>query len=145
MKIRTKAPNFALTKELNENTNKSTKFWLKVWQDLALARLVQFGQNFQTSLVLLIPNCTRHRMITYTNWKNFSSETSFLKSPKKITIGRTRFSSRARGGSGREMNKRAQSISICFLIVCLFAEANFTSRVLDYELFNHAFPERALL
>jgi hypothetical protein len=26
MKIRTKAPNFALTKELNENTNKSTKF-----------------------------------------------------------------------------------------------------------------------
>jgi hypothetical protein len=37
-KIRTKAPNFALTKELNENTNKSTKFWLKVWQDWALAR-----------------------------------------------------------------------------------------------------------
>jgi hypothetical protein len=29
-------------------------------------RLVQFWQNFQTSLVLLIPNCTRHRMITYT-------------------------------------------------------------------------------
>ena len=29
--------------------------------------LVQFWQNFQTSLVLLIPNCTRHRMITYTN------------------------------------------------------------------------------
>ncbi len=24
-------------------------------------------QNFQTSLVLLIPNCTRQRMITYTN------------------------------------------------------------------------------
>jgi hypothetical protein len=38
MKIRTKAPNFALAKELNENTNKSTKFWLKVWQDWALAR-----------------------------------------------------------------------------------------------------------
>jgi hypothetical protein len=38
MKIRTKAPNFALTKYLNENTNKSTKFWLKVWQDWALAR-----------------------------------------------------------------------------------------------------------
>jgi hypothetical protein len=37
MKIRTKAPNFALTKELNENT-KSTKFWLKVWQGWALAR-----------------------------------------------------------------------------------------------------------
>jgi hypothetical protein len=30
-------------------------------------RLVQFWQNFQTSLVLLIPNCIRHRMITYTN------------------------------------------------------------------------------
>ena len=29
-------------------------------------RLVQFWQNFQTSLVLLIPNCTRHRMITCT-------------------------------------------------------------------------------
>jgi hypothetical protein len=118
MKIRTKAPNFALTKELNENTNKSTKFWLNVWQDWALAReydvdiekyvevriqfchannkltsnhamllvqlgnstrdvwkfakldslrrLVQFWQNFQTSLVLLISNCIRHRMITYT-------------------------------------------------------------------------------
>ena len=38
MKIRTKAPNFALTKELNENTDKSTKFWLKIWQDWALAR-----------------------------------------------------------------------------------------------------------
>ena len=29
--------------------------------------LVQFWQNLQTSLVLLIPNCTRHRMITCTN------------------------------------------------------------------------------
>jgi hypothetical protein len=38
MKIRTKAPNFALTKELNEKKNKNTKFWLKVWQDWALAR-----------------------------------------------------------------------------------------------------------
>jgi hypothetical protein len=34
-------------------------------------RLVQFWQNFQTSLVLLIPNCTRHRMITYTNSTTF--------------------------------------------------------------------------
>jgi hypothetical protein len=33
-------------------------------------RLVQFWQNFQTSLVLLIPNCTRHHMITYTNFRN---------------------------------------------------------------------------
>ena len=38
MKIRTKAPNFALTKEINENTDKSTKFWLKVWQNWGLAR-----------------------------------------------------------------------------------------------------------
>ena len=30
-------------------------------------RLVQFWQNFQTSLVLLIPNCTHNRMIAYTN------------------------------------------------------------------------------
>ena len=29
-------------------------------------RLVQFWQNFQTSLVLLISNCTHNRMITYT-------------------------------------------------------------------------------
>jgi hypothetical protein len=29
-----KAPNFALTKELNENTNKSTTFWLNVWQGI---------------------------------------------------------------------------------------------------------------
>jgi hypothetical protein len=29
-------------------------------------RLVQFWQNFQISHVLLIPICTRHRMITYT-------------------------------------------------------------------------------
>ena len=45
---------------------------------LGLIVLVMFGnlpnwtrpgarQNFQISLVLLIPNCTRHRMITYTN------------------------------------------------------------------------------
>ena len=114
MKIRTRTPNFALTKELIENTDKSTKFWLKVCQDWPLAReymmltlrciqfchannkqainhamllvqlginstrdvwkfakldsprrLVKFWENFQTSLVLLIPNCTRHRMITY--------------------------------------------------------------------------------
>jgi hypothetical protein len=30
-------------------------------------------QNFQTSLVLLIPNSTRHRMIIYTYSLNFSS------------------------------------------------------------------------
>ena len=27
----------------------------------------KFWQNLQTSLVLLIPNCARQRMITYTN------------------------------------------------------------------------------
>jgi hypothetical protein len=40
-------------------------------------RLVQFCQNFQTSLVLLIPNCTRHRMITYT--KQAESPSRFKK------------------------------------------------------------------
>jgi WD40 repeat protein len=45
-------------------------FTRDVWKFAKLdspRRLVQFWQNFQTSLVLLIPNCTRHRMITYTN------------------------------------------------------------------------------
>jgi hypothetical protein len=41
MKIQAKAPNFALRKGLNKNMNKSTKFWLKVWQDWALAREYQ--------------------------------------------------------------------------------------------------------
>ena len=44
MKIRTKAPNFALTKELNENTNKRTNFWLKVWQDWTLFQNI--GRNY---------------------------------------------------------------------------------------------------
>ncbi len=34
-------------------------------------RLVQFWQNLQTSLIPLIPNCTRQRMITYTYAKGF--------------------------------------------------------------------------
>ena len=34
-------------------------------------RLVQFWQNFQTSPVLLIHNCTRHRMITYSKSMEF--------------------------------------------------------------------------
>jgi hypothetical protein len=38
MKIRTKVPNFVATKELNENTNKSIKFWLNVLQDWTLVR-----------------------------------------------------------------------------------------------------------
>ena len=40
MKIRTKAPNVALTKELNGNTNKSTKFWLIVWQDWPVGEII---------------------------------------------------------------------------------------------------------
>jgi hypothetical protein len=58
MKIRTKTPNFALTKELNENTNKSTKFWLKVWQNWALAREydVDIFEKYVSNFVMLIIN-----------------------------------------------------------------------------------------
>jgi hypothetical protein len=38
MKRRRKTPNFVLTKELNENTNKRSTFLLKVWQDWVLER-----------------------------------------------------------------------------------------------------------
>jgi hypothetical protein len=52
----------------------------------------QFWQNFQTSLVLLIPNCTRHRMITYTYTRHRgsridASELSPLWSPDCKTAG----------------------------------------------------------
>ena len=57
MKIRTKAPNFALTKELNENMNKSTKFWLKVWQDWALAR--EYDVAAARPILAKCPNITR--------------------------------------------------------------------------------------
>jgi hypothetical protein len=93
MKIRTKAPNFALAKKLMKIQTKAPNFgWMsgrtELWRENMMLtlrstlkyvsnflyvsknsprRLVQFWQNFQTSLVLLIPNCTRHRMITYTN------------------------------------------------------------------------------
>jgi hypothetical protein len=43
-------------------------FTRDVWKFAKLdspRRLVQFWQNFQTSLVLLIPNCTRHRMTVW--------------------------------------------------------------------------------
>jgi hypothetical protein len=60
MKIRTKTPNFALTKELNENTNKSTKFWLKVWQNWALAREYDVDIEKYTGRILeKFPNITR--------------------------------------------------------------------------------------
>jgi hypothetical protein len=56
-------------------------------------RLVQFWQNFQTLLVLLIPNCTRHRMITYTNttlktliFSNFSIAQARTKISKSTRI-----------------------------------------------------------
>ena len=41
-----------------------------VWK---FAKLDSPRQNFQTSLVLLIPNCTPHRMITYTNFESHLS------------------------------------------------------------------------
>jgi hypothetical protein len=58
-----------LTKELNENTNKSTKWRENMMLTLRSIQfchannkqvlwLVQFWQDFQTSQVLLIPNCT---------------------------------------------------------------------------------------
>jgi hypothetical protein len=59
MKIRTctKAANFALAKELNENTNKITKFWLKVWQDWALAREYDVDiEKYVSNFVMLIIN-----------------------------------------------------------------------------------------
>jgi hypothetical protein len=55
MKIRTKVPNVALTKELNENTNKSTKFWLIVWQDWASVREYDVDiENYMLSFSFII-------------------------------------------------------------------------------------------
>ncbi len=45
-------------------------------------RLVQFWQNLQTSLVLLIPNCTRQRMITYTNLCQYEQ---LINEPTRVT------------------------------------------------------------
>jgi hypothetical protein len=57
MKIRTKAANFALAKEQNENTNKSTKFWLEVWHDWALAREYDVDiEKYVSNFVMLIIN-----------------------------------------------------------------------------------------
>jgi hypothetical protein len=57
MKRRAKVPKFALTKVLNENTNKSTKFWLKVWQDWALAREYDVDiEKYVSNFVMLIIN-----------------------------------------------------------------------------------------
>jgi hypothetical protein len=53
--------------ELDENTNKSTKFCFNKrskWKYEQKHHILV--ENFQTWLILLIPNCTRHRMITYT-------------------------------------------------------------------------------
>ena len=49
-------------------------------------RLVQFWQNFQTSLVLLIPNCTRHAShdYLYTN-RIFIQDINHF-SPKRTVI-----------------------------------------------------------
>ncbi len=57
-------------------------------------RLVQFWQNFQTSRVLLIPNCTRQRMITYTNnhMKDTINKAILVKPPKlKLEFNRQAF------------------------------------------------------
>jgi hypothetical protein len=70
MKIRTKAPNFALNVAVQFGINSTRDVWKFAKLDSPL-RLVQFWQNFQTSLVLLIPNCTRHCKITYTNNRKF--------------------------------------------------------------------------
>jgi hypothetical protein len=65
MKRRTKAPNFALTKELNENTNKSTKFWFKVWQGWVLAENMMLTEKYpilsyaNNKQVIMRPNITR--------------------------------------------------------------------------------------
>jgi hypothetical protein len=43
--------------ELDENTNKSTKFWLKVWQDWALAREYDVDiEKYVPNFVMLIIN-----------------------------------------------------------------------------------------
>jgi hypothetical protein len=43
--------------ELDENMNKSTKFWLKVWQDWALAREYDVDiENYVSNFVMLIIN-----------------------------------------------------------------------------------------
>jgi hypothetical protein len=64
MKTRTKAPNFPLTKELNENTNKSTNERM-----MLTLRSIQFchANNKQVIMRCCSYNCTRHHMITYTN------------------------------------------------------------------------------
>ncbi len=49
----------------NEIALEETKMFLKIRTKHQI--LAKFWQNLQTSLVLLIPNCTRQRMITYTN------------------------------------------------------------------------------
>jgi hypothetical protein len=69
--------------ELDEKTYKNTKFcfnqrtkwkyeqkeqiFVESMAGLGFGERIWCWQNFQTSFVLLIPNCTRHRMITYTN------------------------------------------------------------------------------
>jgi hypothetical protein len=49
--------------------------------------LVQFLHNFQTSLVLLIPNCTCHRMITYTNYCTVFVDCAwFIKNNNRLAV-----------------------------------------------------------
>ena len=45
---------------------------------------VEMWQNFQTSLVLLIPNCTHNRMITYTYLQSVFTQSLGIKTTKKL-------------------------------------------------------------
>ena len=49
-------------------------------------RLVQFWQNFQTSHVLLIPNCTHNPMITHTNIACTAQVVNLLETPGSVHL-----------------------------------------------------------
>ena len=57
---------------------KSTRDAWKFCQIDSPRRLVQFWKNFQTSLVLLVPNFTHNLMITYTNFNLRKFQSKYL-------------------------------------------------------------------
>ena len=69
-------------------------------------RLVQFWKNFQTSLLLLIPNCTHNRMSTYTinstylNKLSWPCNVSQLYVSSNIGTDRAGFLGGRKGGEG---------------------------------------------
>ena len=83
-------------------------------------RLVQFWQNLQTSLVLLIPNCTRQRMITYTNTPKFHDINNFAKKRRtkksakreKKTRGAKKRREVRKKGASRQVKPRGATISL---------------------------------